>query len=94
MKKLISIILCIILSAYALVITGSAAEAVFDVTQAIIVVDENASITDNYAAERLKYYLDEITGGGLFGGAGGKGVWSRQIRQMILPSFEGISTHG
>ncbi|MBR5262729.1 MAG: DUF4838 domain-containing protein [Clostridia bacterium] len=65
MKKLISIILCIILSAYALVITGSAAEAVFDVTQAIIVVDENASITDNYAAERLKYYLDEITGGNI-----------------------------
>ena len=63
MKKLISIILCIILSVCTLVVTGSATEAVFDVTQAIIVIDENAGITDNYAAERLKYYLDKITGG-------------------------------
>ncbi len=33
------------------------------VTDAVIVIAEDASITDNYAAQRLKYYLDEITGG-------------------------------
>ena len=63
MKKLISIILCAVLSASAFAVTGSAAEALFDVANAVIVIGENASITDNYAAERLKYYLDEITGG-------------------------------
>ncbi|MBQ5592034.1 MAG: DUF4838 domain-containing protein [Clostridia bacterium] len=63
MKKLISIILCAVLSVSVFAVTGSAAEAVFDVTKSFIVIDENASITDNYAAERLKYYLDKITGG-------------------------------
>lgn len=44
-------------------VSASAAEAVFDVSQAVIVTPENASITESYAAERLKYYLDEIMGG-------------------------------
>lgn len=34
----------------------------FNVSDAVIVISENAGITDNYAANRLKYYLDEITG--------------------------------
>lgn len=40
----------------------SAAEKGFSVADAVIVLSENASITDSYAASRLKYYLDEITG--------------------------------
>lgn len=43
----------------------SAAETEFDVTQAVIVIPENASITEGYAAERLKHYLDKITGGNI-----------------------------
>lgn len=62
LKKLICIILTVIITVSAFAVTGSAAEKVFDVTQAVIVIDENASITDNYAAQRLKYYLDQITG--------------------------------
>ena len=34
----------------------------FRVKDAVIVIETDASITDNYAAERLKYYLDEIMG--------------------------------
>ena len=63
MKKFICILLCVVLTASAFAVTGTAAEKAFDVTQAVIVIDENASLTDNYAAEKLKYYLDEITGG-------------------------------
>ena len=36
------------------------AEKITARTKAVIVKSENASITDSYAAERLKYYLDEI----------------------------------
>ncbi len=42
---------------------ASAADNETKVTDAVIVIAEDASITDNYAAQRLKYYLDEITGG-------------------------------
>ncbi len=59
----LSIILVFILIFSLFVVTGSAAESTFDVTQAVIVVSDNATITENYAAERLKYYLDEITAG-------------------------------
>lgn len=42
---------------------ASAADNETKITDAVIVIAEDASITDNYAAQRLKYYLDEITGG-------------------------------
>ncbi len=40
-----------------------AADNGFKISRAVIVTDKNASITDSYAAGRLKYYLDKITGG-------------------------------
>ncbi len=61
-KKFIGI-LCVasvILSVFAFNSFAEISE--FDVTKSSIVISENASITDNYAAERLKYYLDSITG--------------------------------
>ncbi len=62
-KKFISIILVFCMSLSLFVFEGFSAENSFDVTKAAIVKAANASITDNYAAERLKHYLDEITGG-------------------------------
>lgn len=61
-RKLIGIALisAIILSVFS--VCASAAENDFDVTKAAIITPENASKTDSYAANRLKYYLDEITG--------------------------------
>ena len=41
----------------------SASEKSFEVENAVIITPKNPTITDKYAAERLKYYLDEITGG-------------------------------
>ncbi len=65
-KKFLSLALAFCITFSLFVIEGFSAEnADFDVTKAVIVKSENASITDNYAAERLKYYLDEITGGNI-----------------------------
>lgn len=61
-KKIISI-LCVASVIFSFFTFNSFAEiSEFDVTKASIVISENASITDKYAAERLKYYLDSITG--------------------------------
>lgn len=62
-KKLISVILTAVIAVSVFAISVSAAEEGVDISRAVIVTDENASITDSYAAGRLKYYLDEITGG-------------------------------
>ena len=40
-----------------------AAQASFDISNAVIIVASDAPSTDVYAAHRLKYYLDKITGG-------------------------------
>ncbi|MBR5262812.1 MAG: DUF4838 domain-containing protein [Clostridia bacterium] len=61
MKKLLSTFLAI-LTAIAAAPLASAATESFAVGQSAIVVAQNASQTDKYAAERLKYYLDKITG--------------------------------
>ena len=62
-KKAASAVLAIILMLSAF--TAAFAESVeaSSAADAVIVISENASITDSYAANRLKYYLDEITGG-------------------------------
>ena len=62
-KKLTSIILALILIVSSFSVMVSAEENEFEISKAAIVVAENANITDSYAAERLKYYLDDITGG-------------------------------
>ena len=61
-KKIICVILVCAIALSLCVIPVSAAEKGFPVADAVIILSENASITDSYAANRLKYYLDEITG--------------------------------
>lgn len=63
MKKLISIFMATVLLLSTVGFIANAADSDFDVSDAVIVIAEDVSITDNYAANRLKYYLDKITGG-------------------------------
>ncbi len=60
-KKFLSIALALVIIASSFSL-AFAADNGFEILQAVIVTDSDASITDNYAANRLKYYLDEITG--------------------------------
>ena len=64
--SLCSISFIIILTAFLIfncfVFLVSASENSFYVSDAVIITPENPSITDKYAAERLKYYIDKITG--------------------------------
>ena len=64
-KKFICVILVCTIILSLSVFPVSAAEKIFSVADAVIVLSENASSTDNYAASRLKHYLDEITGGNI-----------------------------
>lgn len=63
MKRLLSSLLAVATALSCSVITASAAETGFNASRAVIVISQNASQTDNYAAQRLKYYLDKIVGG-------------------------------
>ncbi len=62
MKKIACVLLTLLLL-FCLAAAAGAAEAQPNITDAVIVIAENPSITDSYAAQRLKYYLDRITGG-------------------------------
>lgn len=67
MKKAISVLLALIL-VLPFAVTAFAEGTLeenggFSVCAAVVVVAENASETDLYAAKKLKYYLDKITGG-------------------------------
>ena len=62
-KKFISITAALSLTASCFTVAASAKENGFDVTQAVIVTNETPTIQESYAAQRLKYYLDKITGG-------------------------------
>lgn len=62
-KKVVSFIAAAVFALGAAAVASAESESGFAVDGASIVISENASVTDNYAAERLKYYLDEITGG-------------------------------
>ena len=64
-KRIVSLILAVITVMLLFTVPVSAAETGFAVKDAVIVLPENAGITDTYAAERLKYYLDEITSGNI-----------------------------
>ncbi len=64
-KKFLCICLTLIMLASSLAVASGAAELTFDVSDAVIVISQTANKTDKYAAERLKYYLDEITGGNI-----------------------------
>ncbi len=61
MKRFLAVFVtvCVALS---LCVFASAEDDTFKVADAVIVVGENAASTDLYAAERLEYYLEKITG--------------------------------
>ncbi len=65
MKKLVSIICAAVMIISAVTVVFADSADGFAVSDAVIIIDENAGITDNYAAERLKHYLDGITGGNI-----------------------------
>ena len=65
MKRFVSILLISLLVFSLFTVSVSATESGFEINEAVIVTSENASVTDIYAANRLKYYLDEITGGNI-----------------------------
>lgn len=62
MKKFLCVVLAVIIGALSLPLSALAAENGFKVYESVIVVSANVSATDNYAAQRLKHYLDRITG--------------------------------
>ncbi len=62
MKKFLSTVLAMITSVFSVPIAAHAVNGAFCVNDAVIVISCDASKTDIYAAERLKYYLDKITG--------------------------------
>ena len=61
-KKILSIIMATVII-MSMSVVSFAASGEFDVTKAVIVTPTDATITEDYAAERLKFYLDKITGG-------------------------------
>ncbi len=61
MKKILSVVLAMIIS-LSVPFTAFAAENGFKVYESVIVVSADASATDIYASQRLKHYLDRITG--------------------------------
>lgn len=61
MKKFLSMVLAMIIS-LSVPFTAFAAENGFKVYESVLVVSADASETDAYAAQRLKHYLDRITG--------------------------------
>lgn len=62
MKKFLCVVISLIIGALSVPFTAFAAESGFKVYESVIVVSAEASETDAYAAQRLKYYLDKITG--------------------------------
>lgn len=61
MKKIISVLLALTF-AFSMCVTASAQGDAFRVADAVIVVGNNASDTDLYAAQKLEYYLEKIIG--------------------------------
>ena len=62
MKKILSVVLAMIIGALSVPFTAFAAENGLKVYESVIVVSSDASATDIYASQRLKHYLDRITG--------------------------------
>lgn len=62
MKKSFCTVLAVIIFAFLFCMTAAAQTSAIEIFDAVIVLAEDASITDTYAAERLQYYLQEITG--------------------------------
>ncbi len=64
-KRFLSVVIALITAVFSMQLSSYAVENGFDVAQSVIVISDNATATDNYAAGRLKYYLDRIIGGNI-----------------------------
>ncbi len=62
MKKIMCVFLVVVMVVMTFAVPSFAAETENSVADAVIVIAADASETDTYAAGRLKYYLDQITG--------------------------------
>lgn len=62
MKIFMSILLAISMIFVSLPLVAYASDRGFKVSDAVIVISDNASQTDKYAAQKLEYYLEKITG--------------------------------
>lgn len=62
MKKILSVVIAVIVAALSVPFTAFAAENEFKICESKIVISKSATETDTYAAQRLKHYLDKITG--------------------------------
>ena len=65
MKKIISFFLTLTITVLCFPFNVFAVGGEFMVADSVIVVSADASKTDKYAAERLKFYLDKIIGGNM-----------------------------
>ncbi len=61
MRKITSLLLSVIMILLVLPVGVSASEEGVKLSGALIVIPENAEITEKYAAERLEYYLEKVT---------------------------------
>lgn len=64
-KKFLSVVIAVITALLSAPLSSYAVESGFDVANSVIVISETVSATDNYAAQRMKYYLDKIIGGNI-----------------------------
>lgn len=62
LKRFLSVVIAMMITFGTSPLSVNATENGFAVSKAAVVISENASQTDNYAATRLKYYIDRITG--------------------------------
>ncbi len=60
MKKFFSVVLTLIIGILSVSPAASAAENGFSVSECVIVISSDASSTDTFAAQKLKFYLDKI----------------------------------
>ncbi len=62
MRKVICFMLVAVMVIMTFALPAHGAESGFSIDKSVIVISSEASLTDSYAAEKLKFYLDKITG--------------------------------
>ena len=61
LKQVISVLIVLCIAVTSLCINVSAEDNTICISDSVIIIPENASVTEAYAAERLQYYLKKIT---------------------------------
>ena len=65
MKKILGVLLCMLTAILPLRTVAYSANEDFKAAQAVIVISGSATETEKYAAQRLEYYLEKVTGADL-----------------------------